>query len=70
MIWFDSLNKPKEISKALNVYKTSEEEKRKNRQKQNKVIYWYVHKPDNFSLDKFVAFIKKTSDEYQKKFES
>lgn len=72
-IWFDSLNKPKEISKALNVYKTNEEEKReerKNQQNHKKVIYWYVHKPDDFSLEKFVAFIKKTSDEYQKKFES
>lgn len=73
LIWFDSLNKSKEISKALNVYKTSEEERkeeRRNRQKQNKVIYWYMHKPDDFSLDKFVTFIRKTSDEYQKKFES
>ncbi len=69
IIWFDSLKKPKEISKVLNVYKTSEEEREKNsRQGQNKIIYWYIHKSDDFSLDNFVTFIKDTSDEYEKQF--
>lgn len=64
-IWFDSLQRSKQLSKLQLVYVTNEEQKKL----QQPVLYWFIHKNQKFSLAKFVEFLQQTAIGYERKFE-
>lgn len=63
-IWFDSLKEVREINKVFEVYKVKDPNV--NEPNQNKLIYWYIHKTAEFSVEDFADFMKKTADDYEK----
>lgn len=66
-IWFDSLQKSRQISKLQVVYATNEDQKAQQNEG-NRVLYWYIHKAKHFSVEKFVEFMQQTAKEYEKEF--
>lgn len=67
-IWFDSLQKSNQLSKLQLVYATNEEWKKTQQNERNPVLYWYIHKIEEFSLDKFVGFLQQIAREYEHEF--
>ena len=60
--WFDSLKKSRRIDKLQVVYETNGEKM------ENQVLYWYIHKTEQFSITHFVEYLKKAAEECEDKY--
>lgn len=70
LIWFDGLERSKDISEKLNVYTTRDAGRdRKKELHQGPLIYWYIYKNDNFSVKEFAECIKDIATEFERKYQ-
>ncbi len=67
-IWYDQFQRSESIKDVLELYNTKEEpQKREGSAVLNRMFYLYIKKNDNFSMKKFVDFLKETLTEYESK---
>lgn len=62
MIWYKEFGKVEKIADVIKVYRTNEERDNQT------LFYWYIDKSEQYTLDKFIDFLKKTYSTFEQEF--